>query len=136
LAVFVITKLWGFQKMYVKAHCPVCGSDLYHNIRLHGLELRSFEGEKQAYRYAVENTEVTDTLTKEDLVRDIMIGFRNFIHDGIEVEVLAGILKENYGVTGACCRGLIERIQLELDMYCPDSKRLYFVESKRGASFD
>ncbi|WP_440947861.1 hypothetical protein ACSAZL_06330 [Methanosarcina sp. T3] len=115
--------------MFIKAHCPVCGTDVYHNIRLHALEHLSFEGEKEVCRYAVENVEVVDTLTEGDLIRDVLQRLHRIIHDGIEVEVLAGILKENYGITGICCRGLIERIQLELDMYCPDRKRLYFVES-------
>ncbi|MCQ1534814.1 hypothetical protein FTO70_03730 [Methanosarcina sp. KYL-1] len=114
--------------MFIKAHCPVCGTDLYQNIRLHALEHLHFEGDKQAYRYAIESIDVTDTLTEEELIRDILKGLHRIIHDGIEVEVLAGILEENYGVTGACCRGLIEMIQVELDMYCPDMKRLYFVD--------
>ncbi|MCQ1534804.1 hypothetical protein FTO70_03680 [Methanosarcina sp. KYL-1] len=42
--------------MFIKAHCPVCGTDLYQNIRLHALEHLHFEGEKQAYRYAIENS--------------------------------------------------------------------------------
>lgn len=123
----------GFE-MYVKAVCPVCGSDVFHNIRLHALKYLSFEkeGEEedgQACRYVVDNIEVIDSLTEEELVRDVLQGLHGVITDGIEVDVLTGILKENFGVTGACCRGLIERIQLELDMYSPDKKRLYFVES-------
>ncbi|AKB19046.1 hypothetical protein [Methanosarcina sp. WWM596] len=114
--------------MFIKAHCSVCGTDVYHNIRLHALEHLNFEGEGQACRYAVESIEVADTLTEEELVRNVLQGLARIIHDGIEVKVLAGILKENYGITGICCRELIERIQLELDMYCPDRKRLYFVD--------
>lgn len=77
----------------------------------------------------VESVEVVDALTEKDIVRDILQGLHRIIHDGIEIEVLVGILKENYGITGVCCRELIERIKLELDMYCPDMKKLYFVES-------
>ena len=76
----------------------------------------------------VENVDVVDSLTEDEMIRDVLRGLQGAITDGIEVEVLAGILKENFGVTGACCRGLIERIQLELDMYSPDKKRLYFVD--------
>ncbi|AKB33384.1 hypothetical protein MSSIH_2694 [Methanosarcina siciliae HI350] len=84
--------------------------------RVHALEHLSFEGKKEACRYAVESVEVVDTLTEEDLVRDVLQGLHRIIHDGIEEEVLAGTLKENYRVTGGCCRELIARIQLEIDM--------------------
>jgi len=115
--------------MYVKARCPVCSTDVFHDIRVKSFKHRHFEGDLQAYKYMVKNIEITDTLTEKELIKDILQSLQKIIHDGIEVEVLAGILKENYGITGACCRGLIERIQLELDMYCPDMKKLYFVES-------
>jgi hypothetical protein len=115
--------------MFIKAHCPVCDTDVYHNIRLHALEHLQFEGEKEVCRYAVESVEVIDSLIEQEMIREVLQGLHRIIHDGIEVKVLAGILKENYGITGACCRELIERIQLELDMYCPDRKRLYFVKS-------
>lgn len=32
--------------MFIKAHCPICGTDVYHNIRLHALEHLNFEGER------------------------------------------------------------------------------------------
>ena len=114
--------------MFVKAHCPVCGTDVYHNIRLHSLEHLSFEGEGQACRYAVENIKIIDSLTEDELIMQILQGLQRVINDGIEVEILSGILKENYGVTEACCNEIIERIQLELGMYCPDKKRLYFAD--------
>ena len=115
--------------MYVKARCPVCSTDVFHDIRVKSFKYRQFEGDLQAYKYMVKNIEITDTLTEKDLIEDILKSLQKIIHDGIEVEVLAGILKENYGVTGACCRDLIERIKMELDMYCPDMKKLYYVES-------
>ncbi len=121
--------------MYIKAHCPVCGTDIYHNIRLHALEHLNFEGEMQACRYMVENIGITDSLTEEEFVRDILQSLQRVIHEGIEVEVLTGILKENYGVTGACCSELIERVKLELGMYCPDRKKLYFADPEELGSY-
>lgn len=121
--------------MFVKAHCPVCGTDVYHNIRLHALEHLNFEVERQACRYAIENIEVTDTLTEDELIRDILQGLQRVIKDGIEVEILAGILKDNYGVTEACCSQIIEKIQLELGMYCPDKKKLYFADPEELGSY-
>lgn len=121
--------------MFIKTHCPVCGNEIYHDIRLSTLEHFLFEGEKQAYKYVIENIEVQDSLTEEELVRNILQSLQKIIYDGIEVEVLIGILEENYGVTGNCCRDLIERIQLELEMYCPDRKRLYFADPKELGSY-
>ncbi|WP_269849062.1 hypothetical protein [Methanosarcina horonobensis] len=60
---------------------------------------------------------------------------KKIIHDGIEIEVLIKILQENYGVTETCCMDLIERIRLDLDMYCPDRKRLYFAEPEEPGSY-
>lgn len=121
--------------MFIKTHCPVCGNKTYHNIRLSALEQLYFEGERQACRYVVENIEVLDSLTEEELVRNILQGLQKFLHDGIEVEVLIEILEESYGVTGTCCEDLIERIKLELNMYCPDRKRLYFADPEELGSY-
>lgn len=121
--------------MFVKAHCPVCGTDVYYNVRLHTLEHLNFEGEGQACRYAVENISVTDSLTEDELIGNILKGLQKVINDGIEVELLARILQENYGVTEACCSEIIERIQLELGMYCPDKKKLYFADPEELGSY-
>ncbi|MGB9929518.1 MAG: hypothetical protein ACPK85_14145 [Methanosarcina sp.] len=122
--------------MFIKAYCPVCGSEIYHNIRLHALEYLNFEKEETAYRYTIEKVEITDTLTEEKLVRDILSGLQRSIYDGIEIEVLAGILEVKYGVTRVCCDSLIERIQLELDMYSSEKKRLYFAEPEELGSYN
>ncbi|AKB37884.1 hypothetical protein MSSAC_3294 [Methanosarcina siciliae C2J] len=121
--------------MFLKIHCPVCGAEMYHDIRLSALEHLHFEGERQACRYVVENIEIQDSLTEEELVRSILQSLQKVIHDGIEVETLIGILEENYGVTGSCCMELIEKIKLELDMYCPDRKRLYFADLGETGSY-
>lgn len=121
--------------MFIKTHCPVCGNKVYHDIRLSALEHLLFEGEKQACKYVIENIKVQDSLTEEELVRNILHSLQKIIYDGIEVEILIGVLEENYGVTEACCKDLIERIQLELQMYCPDRKRLYFADPEELGSY-
>ncbi|MCC4770735.1 hypothetical protein FXV91_11255 [Methanosarcina sp. DH2] len=108
---------------------------MYHDIRLSALEHLLFEGEKQACRYVIENIKVQDSLTEEELVRNILHSLQKIIYDGIEVEILIGVLEENYGVTEACCKDLIEKIQLELQMYCPDRKRLYFADPEELGSY-
>ena len=113
--------------MYIRARCPVCGTDVYHDIFVHVQKYRHFEGNIQSHRYTVKNIESIDSQSEDELVYNILQKLNNLIHDGIEIEVLVGILKEDYGIAGACCRDLIERIKLELDMYCPDMKKLYYV---------
>ena len=121
--------------MFIKIHCPICDSDMYHDIRLSALEYLHFEGEREACRYVIENIEIQDSLTEEELVRSILKSLQKVIYDGIEVENLIVVLEENYGVTESCCMGIIERIQLELGMYCPDRKRLYFADPEEPGSY-
>jgi len=121
--------------MFIKAPCPVCGSQAYYDIRLSALEYLHFEGEKQACIYIIENIEVKYSLPEEEFVEGILRGVQEIVHDGIQVEFLIKVLGENYGVAGSCCMDLIEKIKLELDMYCPDNKRLYFAESEEPGSY-
>lgn len=121
--------------MFIKINCPVCGGEAYHDIRLSALEYLHFEGEKQAWKYIIENIKVKDSLPEEEFVGSILQSMQKIIHDGIEVEVLIETLQEKYGVTESCCMDLIEKIQLELNMYCPDRERLYFAEPKESGSY-
>jgi hypothetical protein len=89
---------------------------------------RRFEEGTQSH-YRVTNIKIQDSQSEDELTYNILQNLNSLIHDGIEIKVLAEILKENYGVNEPCCRGFIERIKIELDMYCPDMKKLYFVES-------
>jgi hypothetical protein len=100
--------------MFIKKHCPVCGTEVYHDIRLSALEYMRFEGENQACKYIIENIEVKDSLPEEDFVRSVLNELQKIVHNGIEIEVLIEILQDNYGVTSTCCTDLVEKIQLEL----------------------
>ncbi|WP_048065460.1 hypothetical protein [Methanosarcina acetivorans] len=111
--------------MYVKARCPVCGTDVYHDIFVHVQKYRRFGS--QSHKYRVTKIKIQDSQSEDELKYNILQNLSNLVYNGIEIEILDGILKENYGVTGDCCRDLIERIKIELNMYCPDMKKLYFV---------
>ena len=114
--------------MYVRTHCPVCGTEQYHNIKLHALETKQFSDLCNAARYAVEYIEVSDTLTEEEFARDILRSMRLHVHDGVDVRELCNVLKNTYGIAAAHCCDLIQRIKIELGMYCPDRKHLYYVD--------
>ena len=115
--------------MYIKAGCPVCGSPIFHNLRIKYDKYRRFDGDIPVYRYDIKNIDVTDTLTEKELMKDVIQSLHRLIHDGIEVETVEGILKDGYGITGPCCKEFLEKITEELNLYSPDMKRLYFVES-------
>lgn len=89
------------------------------SIFLHGTKT----GKLQIRRTGLHKKEASKFLGVIDVLEDELL---------FKLEATTGILKENYEVTGVCCRELIERIQLELDMYCPDRKRLYFVDSEES----
>jgi hypothetical protein len=102
--------------MYIKTHCTQCGNIDYHYLKMH------------ATRGRVKNVEATDSISEEDLVLNVMHTIRGHLHNGIEVRELCGILKTCYGIGTTYCCGLIQRIQIELDMYSPDKRHLYFVD--------
>ena len=58
--------------MYIKTKCSVCGTNQYHNLKLHALEETHFTSLDSATNYTVENIEVTDTATEEELAHEIL----------------------------------------------------------------
>ena len=105
--------------MYVKSKCPICGNSNFHNIRIRIEETRT--------QLSIKDIEVTDTVTDEELAREILHGLKPYVYDGINVRELCKILKKYYSIAAAYCCDLIQRIKIELDMYCPDGKHLCFV---------
>ena len=116
-------------KMYIKTKCSVCGTNQYHNLKLHALEETHFTSLDSATNYTVENIEVTDTATEEELAHEILKDMRSYVHDGIDVRDICRTLKKSYGVAAAYCCDLVARLKIEMDMYCPDRHHLYFVKT-------
>lgn len=50
------------------------------------------------------------------------------MHDGVEIRELCEILKKYYGLVAAYCCDLVVKIRIELGMYSPDRRYLYFVK--------
>lgn len=82
--------------------------------------------------YTIEDISIDETLTAEKFVRSVLCTVHGYIRDGIEVSELCQILRKYYGIASAYCCDLIQRIKIELDMYCPDHKRLYFVNGVKS----
>ncbi|WP_048065827.1 hypothetical protein [Methanosarcina acetivorans] len=111
--------------MYVKTICPVCRNPAFHQIAL--LLETSSQDPDSAAKYAMENIEVRESVAAEDFVRDVLCTIREYLHDGITTRELCRILKKYYGIATSCCCDLVQRIKIELDMYSPDRRHLYFV---------
>jgi hypothetical protein len=113
--------------MFAKAVCPVCKEEIICDIEISAFEHRPFSSVERALQYTIDNVEVAQTLTEDELMKDILTSLRKKISDGIEIDVLEDILKEKYGIVGACCKGMVDKIKIELGMYSPDRVKLYYV---------
>lgn len=107
------------SRMYIKTKCTRCGNPDFHNIRVHGTQTPSGP--------AIKSIEISDSISEEDMVSYVIHTVHRYIRDGIEVKELCGILTRCYGIAADYCCDLIQRIKLELDMYCPDRRHLYYV---------
>ncbi len=89
------------------------------------------EIQNQNSSYTLKDIEVSDTVSEEQLVRDVLRELMGHIYNGITVSELCRILKDNFGILSRYCCDFIQRLKIELDMYCPDRKHLYFVEGSK-----
>lgn len=78
-------------------------------------------------KWSVSDIEVVDSLTEEELAHEVLKVLSNHIYNGISTSELCRILKEKFGILARYCCDLIQRLKIELDMYCPDHQHLYFV---------
>lgn len=85
-----------------------------------------FDDYTAACRYTINKIEVTDSVSEEELASTILYEIQNQIEDGVSVRQLCRIITDYYGVASNYCCDLIQRIKLELGMYCPDGGHLYY----------
>lgn len=105
--------------MYVKTKCPYCENELFQNVRIRIVETQN--------SITIGNIEVGDSITEEGMVRHVLKTIKRYLNDGMEVRELYKILTKCYGIASNYCCDLIQRIKIELDLYCPDGKHLCFV---------
>ncbi|WP_235856311.1 hypothetical protein [Methanolobus halotolerans] len=79
----------------------------------------------------MEDVEVRDTVSEEHLVKDVLRELMGHIYNRITVSELCKILKDNFDILSRYCCDFIQRLIIELDMYCPDRKHPYFVEGNK-----
>ncbi|PQV43200.1 hypothetical protein [Methanohalophilus euhalobius] len=90
-------------------------------------KLTSNDG-SQMLSYLINNMEVDGTVTEEKIAHLVLQELRGHVYDGVTVNELCRILKKCFGVVAVYCCDLIQKLKLELDMYCPDKQHLYFVQ--------
>lgn len=109
--------------MYVPNKCSKCGQIDYQNLHFEIIE----EIRKGKSTFTVDDITVRDTVSHEELAQAIVTELRPFMHDGMTTDEFCKLLKKYFGVASRYCCDLIQRMKIELDMYCPDRQHLYFV---------
>ena len=79
--------------------------------------------------HMVENIDVDETISEEEMVSSVLQELCGYVYEGITTYELCRVLKEYFGVVAAHCCDLIQRMKIELDMYCPDKQHLYFIRA-------
>ena len=104
--------------MYIKTKCAYCRKNSFHDVEVQGF--------RRGNKYSLIRARVTDNVTEEELLEQILRMAGEYIYDGIKISELCQLLRNNFGISPDYFCDLIERIKLELDMYCPDHERLYY----------
>jgi hypothetical protein len=97
----------------------VCGDVEFLNVKVQIIEKRSGP--------QIKGIELTDALTEQDMINQIIRTVSGQIDDGIEISYLRKILTSCFGIAPCHTYDLVERIKIELNLYCPDQKHLYHV---------
>jgi hypothetical protein len=113
--------------MFIKSKCPYANRTCYHDVCFRVKNEILFNGGEYTERQTVEDIQITDTLSEEELAWCIVCDLKGFMYDGMTVGEFCHLLKRYYGVASKYCCDLIQRMKVELDMYCPDRQHLYFV---------
>lgn len=76
----------------------------------------------------VHKIEVTDTCTREEMIQQIMRDMCDYVCDGIKASEIYSILECDYGIAPGHCYDLVQKLMIEMNMYCPDREHLYYVK--------
>ena len=106
--------------MYFKTKCK-CGRVHFHNVGVSVLQ----EGKT----LELDGINLVDSVEAEKLALDILRDLQGYVYDGITTRQLCKLLKDKFGVAFQYCCDIVQRLKIELDMYCPDKQHLYYVES-------
>lgn len=113
---------------YINTRCTKCGNLDYHNLKLYCIEQIRFDGKTDIHSYKIRDIEVTDTVSQEEFAESVLHELADHVYNGITTKELCRILERQFGVMARYCCDVIQRLKIELDMYCPDHNHLYYVE--------
>ena len=115
--------------MYIRSNCPHCKKRAYLDVNVHLLKHTKIcaSGKTETFTH-IDELEVCDSVSEEEFARCILYELSNHIYDGITTEEFCKLLKKYFGVAAKYCCDIIQRMKIEMDMYCPDRQHLYFVE--------
>jgi hypothetical protein len=117
--------------MYIHTQCKYCKRDNWHDIAVNALEHRTtYSDGSQTTDYTIIDLEVDESITEEELAASILRELQGHVYNGITTRQLCKILKDNFGVAFRYCCDIVQRLKIELDMYCPDRQHLYYVEAR------
>ncbi|WP_407356759.1 hypothetical protein [Methanolobus sp. WCC5] len=109
--------------MFIKTKCPVCGEDTFNHIKLHRRSV--FLGEQKVSWITA--AEITDTCSPEELAVSVMHELRGHVYNGVTTHELCRVLRDKFGVLEQYCCDIVQKLKIELNMYCPDRRHLYYV---------
>ena len=65
----------------------------------------------------------------QEFAHCILYKLSNHMYDGITTDEFCKLLKKHFGVASKYCCDFIQKLKIEMDMYCPDHQHLYFVKA-------
>lgn len=84
-------------------------------------------------KIVVKTIDIIKTITVDTLVKDILQSPEMEFVDGINRSEMHKLLKDKFGIAENSVSDIIEVIQSELDLHCPDNnKHLQFVETSNA----
>ncbi|WP_094226958.1 hypothetical protein [Methanolobus psychrotolerans] len=114
--------------MFIKSKCPYENRTCYHDVCFRIKKEVMVNGEEHTERQTIKDIEIADTVSEEELASCIICELKGHMYDGMTTGEFCKLLKNYYGVASRYCCDLLQRMKVELDMYCPDRQHLYFVK--------
>ncbi|MCD4702926.1 MAG: hypothetical protein K8R64_01265 [Methanosarcinaceae archaeon] len=73
--------------------------------------------------------DVDETISEEEMATTVLQELEGHVYNGIITRELCHILMDCFGVVAAHCCDLVQGLKINLDMYCPDRRHLYYVDA-------
>jgi hypothetical protein len=99
--------------MYVKIICPQCDESSYHDMEIGAFESTSFKSTEAAFRYTIDNIDVTDSLTEDELVKIISNWISKNKLKGLPTPELNKIITESFGISAIYASEMAEKVELK-----------------------